>query len=448
MQAPAAGATSIERSTPRPWKVAAGIYLVVLVGFALTAPAEIFRTHTPFNHFALLADAWLDGRLDLGRAPPDYTQNNDFAYAGDKVFVSFPPFPALLLLPFAALARTPEGVRDGLVFLFVAPLAPAILYLALEKLRRAGRSARTFIENGALAILFAFGTVFWFSSVQGTVWFAAHAVGAVLAAGYLYASIDADHPVLAGICLGLGFATRTPLGFALPLFALELAHRARREGSSARGPELGGISLIPVATRLALFIAPVALVLAVILWHNVARFGEPFEFGHRYLDVVWRPRMDKWGLFSFHYLGKNLGVALASTPFVGASNPPFQVSAHGLALWITSPFYAWALWPRTMSRAARRTFVALALTAAAVALPNLLYQNTGWIQFGYRFSNDFAVFLFAMIALGRRPLGFIFGVLAAFACLVNVFGAVTFQRPGYERFYAFERTQRVIFEPD
>ena len=30
----------------------------------------------------------------------------------------------------------------------------------------------------------------------------------------------------------------------------------------------------------------------------------------------------------------------------------------------------------------------------------LLYQNSGWRQFGYRFSNDYAVLLFMLIALG------------------------------------------------
>ena len=65
---------------------------------------------------------------------------------------------------------------------------------------------------------------------------------------------------------------------------------------------------------------------------------------------------------------------------------------------MTTPFYAWALWPKRTNA----TFWALAATALAVALPDLLYQNSGWIQFGYRFSNDFAPFLFAMIAVGGR----------------------------------------------
>lgn len=415
--------------------VAVAIYVLATALFAITASADLFAGHTPFNHFALLADTWIHGRLDLGGSPPEYTQYNDFAVYADKVYVSFPPFPALLLVPLVALSGGADHVRDGLFFLGLAGLAPSVLYLALERLVALGLSKRSWLENLALAGLFAFGTVYWFSAVQGTVWFSAHVVGAVLAAGFLWASSGASNPIIAGLCLGLGVATRTPLLFAAPLFALELWRTHREDPRAMLRP-------------LARFAAPLAIVLALLAWHNAARFGDPFEFGHRHLDVVWRPRIEKWGLFSLHYLGRNLGVVLASTPYTGVKGASFAVSAHGLALWITSPFYVMALWPKTLPRAPRAAFRALAITAAAVAVPSLLYQNTGWIQFGYRFSNDFSVFLIAMIALGRRRLRVLFSVLAAIAVAVNLFGAISFQRPGWERFYVFERKANVIFEAD
>jgi hypothetical protein len=83
-----------------------------------------------------------------------------------------------------------------------------------------------------------------------------------------------------------------------------------------------------------------------------------------------------------------------------------------------------------------------------VALPSLLYQNSGWIQFGYRFSNDFAPFLFAMIAVSGRRLAAPFYALGAAAIAVNGFGAITFQRAGYERFYFIDPTQKALHQPD
>ena len=418
--------------------VALAIYaLTTALLFATTAP-ERLRGHTPFNHFALLADAWIHGRLDLGGPPPAYTGNNDFASDGARWFVSFPPFPAVLIAPLVKLAGSADRVADGRFFGWFGGVAPALLFLALDKLARQGRSRRTLSENALLALLFAFGSVYWFSAVQGTVWFVAHVVGAALAAAYIYCSLDAAHPLLAGLALALGFATRTPLGFAFPFFLIE-AHRAARKTDTQRAALLHSLTL---------FGAPIAAVLAALMWHNRARFGDPFEFGHRLLLIGWRGRIDKWGLFSYHYLGRNLAVVLTDLPFVDPLHvkglAPFQINAHGLPLWLTSPFFAWALWPRRTGR----LFWTLALTALCVAAPSLLYQNSGWIQFGYRFSNDFAPFVILMIAVGGRRLSPPFWALGAAAVAVNAFGALTFQRAGYERFYFVDNSQKVLHQPD
>ncbi|MGK4004709.1 hypothetical protein WMF31_18905 [Sorangium sp. So ce1036] len=437
-EAPAAGAPDPRldpsgegRRARRRAVLALALYALTTLVYAVTSSREIFSAHTPFNHHALLAQAWLDGRLDLGGPPPAYAGGNDFAVFGGRTYVSFPPFPAVLIAPVVLLAGGAERVRDGQFFLAFAGIGPAVLFLALEKLSASRRSRRTQIENAALALLFAFGSVYWFTAVQGTVWFAAHVIGVALACIYLYCALDAAHPLAAGLAIGLGFATRTPLGFAVPLFLHEALRAGRPDPRT-------------IGRRLLLFAAPAALVLAALLWHNHARFGDATEFGHRHLHIAWRARIDRWGLFSYHYLPRNLAVVLTSLPFSPTQGAPFQINAHGLALWVTTPIYAWALWPRRTTP----VFWALAATAAAVALPSLLYQNTGWIQFGYRFSNDFAPFLFAMIAASGRRFGAPFYALGAAAIVVNGFGALTFQRAGFERFYFLDRTQRILHQPD
>ena len=129
-------------------KIAVGIWLAATIAFAITAPTGFASKHTSFNHFALMAEAWLHGRLDLGGPPPDYTQGNDFAVLGEPggaeqtYYVSFPPFPAVVLVPFVAIAGSAEKVPDGLVFILLAGVGPAVLFLALERLRDLGRSFR------------------------------------------------------------------------------------------------------------------------------------------------------------------------------------------------------------------------------------------------------------------------------------------------------------------
>lgn len=443
---PAAHPERWRRWARSPAATAAGIYLVVELVYFLTAGSAILTAHTPFNHFALMAEAWLHGRVDLGGPPPAYTGNNDFAYFHDRVFVSFPPVPAALVAPLVAISGSAAATRDGLFFLLLAGVAPAFVFLALDKLSRVGRSRRSRVENVGLALLFAFGTVFWFTSVQGSVWFAAHVVGAGLLSIYLFASIDGDHPLLAGVALGLAIGTRTPMFLALPLFVCEHV-RASRVGPIT--DPFFGLAPRRFLRGWLLFLGPLAAIGIVLAWHNFARFRDPFEFGHQYLDIYWQGRIKKWGLFSTHYLAKNLAIMLTSLPFFGGPNMPVRVNAHGLALTVTSPFYLWALWPRQRARASTRfSFRTIAIVAALIATADLLYQNSGWIQFGYRFSNDFAPLLFAMIALSGRRLRVLFFVAAFFAIGVNALGAITFQRAGYERYYFVDRTQQVVFEPD
>src|SRR5512147_3256852 len=110
--------------------LAVGLYVFCTLVFFACAPRDLITEHTKFNHYALLADSWLRGRFDLGHTPPGYTQNNDFASYQGRWYVSFPPFPAVLLLPWAKLAKTPENLRDGQVWLWFAGVGPAVLFLA------------------------------------------------------------------------------------------------------------------------------------------------------------------------------------------------------------------------------------------------------------------------------------------------------------------------------
>jgi len=134
---------------------------------------------------------------------------------------------------------------------------------------------------------------------------------------------------------------------------------------------------------------------------------------------------------------------LTSLPFV-TPEQGLQINGHGLALWITSPFYVWAIWPRRVGG----RYWAAAFAAACVAAPNLLYQNSGWVQFGYRFSNDFAPLLFVMLALNGRRLTLPFWLLGVVAVAVNGFGALTFDRAEHRDRYFIDRTQRVIHQWD
>jgi hypothetical protein len=440
--------------------VAAGIYLVCAIVFAAVAGKERLAEHTAFNHYAHLADAWLHGRQDLRNGSPSYAQGNDFAEFEGKTYISFPPFPAVLMMPFVAIAGSPEAFQDGQFIVWLAGIGPALLFLVLERLRRDGRLARDETENAALALLFAFGTVYFFTAVEGTVWFAAHVVGVGLCAAYLLVAIDARVPWLAGLLCACGWLTRPTMLLSAVFFGLEALRVCCKDGMPGDGTVQERLEEIwrrldkaAFAKRVAIFSIPILAAFALMSASNSARFhtASPFA-GHEYLGVVWRGRMLKWGLFGYHYLSKNLGVMLTIMPWLppkgaqgAAGTAPFLINEHGLALWFTTPLYFWLFRPKKMTW----LYGALAATAAICALMDLLYQNSGWRQFGYRFSNDYAILLFLLLALGERPMGFWFRTAAVWGLAWNLFGAVTFDRGNnLDRFYYREGTQTILYQAD
>src|SRR6185295_9728786 len=115
-----------------------------------------------------------------------------------------------------------------------------------EKLRRTGRSERSEVENIRLALLFAFGSVYFFSAVQGTVWYAAHVVGVGLAALFVLFALDAEKPALAGAMLGCMFLTRPTTALVGIFFAIEAIRVSymRRDHGTVRelpGEEAGDL---------------------------------------------------------------------------------------------------------------------------------------------------------------------------------------------------------------
>jgi hypothetical protein len=183
------------------------------------------------------------------------------------------------------------------------------------------------------------------------------------------------------------------------------------------------------------FAAPIAAFAVIGMIYNQVRFDAPLEFGHTYLalgnhqPVYQQTLIEQWGLAHYHYLSRNLAVALTGLPDLLPRPPWIQISGHGLALWFTTPALLLLLWPRERNALHR----ALWLTTALVALPSLLYMNSGWFQFGYRFSLDYLVFLVMLLAIGGRPLTRLAKGLIIAGIVINAFGAATFDRES--RFY-------------
>lgn len=437
-------------------------YLVLLVG--LSGPARILTpSHAP--HYTYLANSWLQGRLDLGGDPPGYSSrtHDDWArvvsltladgtvvegrpcvtracsetlaalreetrrrheailplasetprfVATQEVtararrwYVSFPPAPALLSLPFTALFGL--ATPDRLLTILLAAVIPWLVLRLLARQRtgdvNAASTPSELWVTGALALASPLVVV----ASNPSVWFTAHVVCVVASLVYVDALVDLRRPGLAGAALAVAMASRPHVALGALLFVW-LATRRRA------APD--------VWLR---FLAPLVLVGLTLAVHNYVRFDDPFEFGHAYLDIRWQRRMQEVGLFSITYLPRNLACLLLLPPVFVARSPWVLASVHGIALTFTTPWLACAAAPRREADVEAHALPAGALlvTAALVAIPNLLYQNSGQVQFTYRFALDWIVYLIPILGASVWPRTWLFRALVVGATAVCLHGA-------------------------
>src|SRR5262249_7998694 len=150
-----------------------------------------------------------------------------------------------------------------------------------EKLRRTGRSPRTERQNFVLALLYAFGTVYCFTAVEGVVWYAALVVAAAAVALYTLFALDAERPALAGTMMACVYLSPPPAIWMSLLFALEALRESIPGGFPADGSPvarlremLRRLDVRALARRYALFSAPILVAFACIAWMNWTRYGQ------------------------------------------------------------------------------------------------------------------------------------------------------------------------------
>jgi hypothetical protein len=449
--------------------VGAGLVALALVAYWLPGSERYY------NHFVWQALAFLDGRAWIdwpvaGSFPngnewmQDVYPLSELTGETYGALLPFPPLPALLLLPFVAIGGLATDIRA--VSVVLGAVNVGIAWWAF------GRLAVSRRIRLATTVFFGFGTVAWYAAQLGTTWFFAHVCAltfVLLAVGVaLGADPDADdeledarapldlvrrglaalaRPValidgrqfFAGLLFGIACTARLTVVFGAPFFMLVGGGGTwlRRSASAGLGAAI-----------------PIALLLA----YNVATTGHIFHPGYEYQyqkeasgyqALGYNP---DWDIEDARYLPQNLGIMFLSTPAIlpdhevnvfGETDEPLCTDpdadrglfdrdcpvavprAIGMSILLTSPAYllaGWALWSR------RSRLVAGAyLAVLAIAFVNLLHFSQGWVNFGYRFSNDFVAFALPLVAIGmsrRGGVGRLGVMLIAAAVLINLWGVI------------------------
>src|SRR2546423_1601059 len=380
--------------------IAAAIY--VAAGFGLS---------TDYDYYGRLADAF--PRAGGGCGAPRRGHSAPRGWGGGCLWVVPPPLPAILSLPLVPFF--PTAVAQVVASRVAGGASAGVLYYGL----RAYGAPRAYALAGA--VLSAFGTTLFFSSVDGRAWYAAHSASMLFLALAFAVAARGGSTLAVGALIGISALARLPVALAAPALALLCARRA----GTPYGRSLGGV----VAGGL-----PFAIVYA---GYNLLRWGTVLDDG--YVRLIQGDVFFNHGLLSPLYLLRQLHAIFLEPPDL-IPGTPFFFRPHfsGMSLFLTTPAFVWIF---LALREVRRD-IAVAATAAAALLallPDLFHATWGFHQFGYRFSIDAQPFLVALAISGdglfrgvwRRWPTIIFLVAAVLSLAVNIYATIAITRFEY-----------------
>ena len=356
--------------------------MLVVASFTGLWPTD----ENPYNAYAIQADAWLHGHLDIVDGAR-YTWL-ELAIRDGRYYVSFPPFPSFVLLPFAAAlgTRTP----DHLLMWAVTALG---VWLAVRLSRGRVRDAATRLHS----VLFLFlGNGYLFIAMRGYVWFMAQAMCFALSLAALVCARE-GRGTLSLAFWACAVGCRPMQALYLPVLLSIL-----RQGMCKSAAELSLTGLLRARWRW--LIAPM-LIGVVYMALNALRFGNPLEFGHSYLPEFTRAQN---GQFSLTYAAHNVQSYLR-LPQTGGENGALRFyKFEGMAFYLMNPIlvmYA-AAWLRALLRAGkgkRCGLLALPVLLSAHAAVLCCHRTLGGWQFGNRYLLDMLPFVYdALLDLRRE----------------------------------------------
>jgi hypothetical protein len=373
----------------KPWVLAVLIGLVAFTVYAMFAAnfsSLHWGDHSLFHvsksaYFNCLADALFHGQLHL-RVTPEST--HDLVHFNDRLYLYWPPFPALVLLPFIAVFGL--GFSDIFLTLVAAAINVSLTFLLLRKLRDRHIIELEDFHLWMLVVTFAFGTVHLSLAPLGRVWFTAQIIGYLCIVIAYLAAVALDGRwafVIAGLAMAAAVMTRNHL-ILLGLWpAWYLIHTYRDRGRRW------------MTASIACGMAPIAVALTLLALYNFARFGSVTEMG---LDLhqmagAFAPEYKLFGAFHPHYLPLNFYYQYLFYPF-----PLSEESAMGGSLFLLTPLLLGAL--IAFRNRLDLSKLMLAFSILLTATPILLLMGTGWVQFGPRYTLDFTVPLLILTSLG------------------------------------------------
>ena len=368
---------------------------------------------TVFNNFVRLADAFIHGRL--------YLKENvswlELIPVNGKYYVIYPPMPALLILPFVALRGMMFDQTLGSIF--VGSLNSVLVYLLAKKIFSDG-SKRTDMAALWIAILFTFGTIHWYLASVGSAWYFAQVTAVFFLLLTLNEVFGKKRPWLIGILLGAAYWSRLPVVLATPFFLIMLPDRW-----SKGIRENVKLLFVDYRLRFLQFLLGLGLFVGLNFLYNYLRFETIFDAAYYLQQPVTNDFWFSKGIFNPAYIKNHLNILFFKGPIFLSTFSYIQPSWAGMAIWITTPAFIFAL-KSPLDK------ITLACWSAILPIAFLIMSHggTGFSQFGYRYAMDFYPFLLILIARGR-DLRWYHKLLIGIGIMVNLWGVLWINKFGW-----------------
>jgi hypothetical protein len=368
-----------------------GLVLAFLGALGLAVLRETAGT----NSYALLADAWLHGRLHTDGACFD----GDCALFEGRTYVIFPPMPALVIAPLVAVFGP-----DFHLFLPISILA--FMVAGLLWWRIAEHETRSSDLSALVTLLVLFATPLYFVVLRGDrIWFFAQIWGFLFSSAALYFALVRPKALLAGLFIGAAFLSRQMTILYIPLlYALLLP----------RSTPLFRIDADALRRAATLAVFPVIAV-AIYLGYNYLRFGSGLDTGYGFIfnrvpspDQVGageflRLRLHDIGMFAPDYLLFNVVHMFLQGPHLEFVGPYLteigEFDKNGASMFLLTPLLLVAF----LARWDREFWLGL-LTVGAILGATLFYYSSGFSQFSaQRYALDWLPVLLIFLARGLKP---------------------------------------------
>ncbi len=414
---PPAGRQSGASAAARDAGVAVALFLLAL-GIYWGSAAGLGRTGSPKEaYFDHLADALLHGQTFLANPP----STHDLTLYQGRWYVPFIPLPAFLLMPWVAASGVAH-INTVAFGAFMGAVNVALVFLLLQSLTQRELIRLKWSDNLWLTALWGIGSVQWYMSTLGTVWFLSQICTVTFLLLAVWSTVTTRLALLAGAALALAMWARPNIMLSFPLLVaveIEIAY------SQAGRVDLRG------ALRWALVaLGPIIISVAAMLAYNNARFHNALDFGYATENVARELVNDlqTHGQFSLYYVPRNVWAMLLAGPVFDDRTNMILPSVSGMSLLLTTPALLYVFHSRQRSVL---TFGAW-LSVGLLLMPLLTYYNTGWWQFGYRFSLDFMTPALILLAIGAgERVSWTMRVLILMGIVVNAWGTWWFLNPQF-----------------